>query len=269
MVHARIRAVMTVCGVAAMLLAVPAESRACCLLDSLFGWGRTTYRAPYVTTAYASAYAPAYAPACAPSCAPCVTRTCRYVPQTCYRTVCQRVPVTTCQALTYCDPCTGCPVTTYRPITTWTTQTRLVPYTTYRLMCSDTSPPYVSPATGVSYGVPAVGGAAAAGSCCGPQPGAAVVSPALPGPAPAGSVTPPSGVPKTFLEDNNSQPALEAVPDKSSDTGVMEPTLIPPATSPARPIRQTSLYRLISSPSEPVPVHRTRGTDGGWRAARK
>ncbi len=152
MVLQKKRSVAAALVAAAMLLAVPAQSSACGLLDCLFGWcggSQTTYRVPYATTAYSPV---AYTP--------CATQTCRYVPQTSYRTVCRRVPVTTCQAVTCSDPCTGCPVTTYRPITTWTTQSQLVPYTTYRLVYSY---PSCAPC-GSSSGVPS-----SAASCCTPS----------------------------------------------------------------------------------------------------
>ena len=198
MVSRKMRGVAAACSVAAMLLAVPAESEACGFLDCLFGWRsgpQTTYRIPNPTTAYAPV-------SCAPS-SPCATQTCRYVPQTCYRTVCQRVPMTTCQAMTCSDPCTGCPVTTYRPVTVWTTQTRLVPYTTYRLVCSN---PCLS---GVSFGT-----VAAVGSCCPPTVSTSTPITTTPG------TSPPAELPtKTFQENQSpvTNEKAEPVPDPTSD----------------------------------------------------
>lgn len=249
MVLQKTRVLAATCGLAAMLLAVPAESQACGLFDCLFGWcggARTTYRVPYQTTAYA--------PACCPSQTPCVTQTCRYVPQTCYRTVCQRVPVRTCRAVTTCDPCTGCPVTTYRPITVWTTQRRLVPYTTYRTVCS---PSVTYP---VSYA--AIG---TAGSCCPPR----VITSEPVQVAPGTSTPGVQDVPSTFQNNGGvvTEEQPQPTPDPNSDKTSAGPSIFPDRTT-SLPVRQAAHYRLISSPSQPAPLHKARLNDGGWRAAR-
>ena len=251
MVNKRIRAVVLVCGVVAALLAMPAEGKAWDCLDWLFGGCRTTARVPYVATAYA------------PVCSPCLPQTCRYVPQTCYRTVCQRVPVTTCLAVTGCDPCTGCPVTTYRPVTTWTTQTRLVPYTSYRLVYSNPCAPCVSAVPSVTYASPAVSSVAAPEPCCGPS----VSPPAVPYSQPATSAPSTEGTPKTFL--NGSQPTQEETlkPVPEPNTGSMGPTITPQGRTTLLPIRRTAQYYPISSPAKPVPAHMVRLSDAGWRAS--
>lgn len=61
---------------------------------------------------------------------------CNYVPQTCYRAELVTVPVTTYRPVVSPDPCGGCAVTCLRPTTALVQQTRLVPYTTYRLTYS-------------------------------------------------------------------------------------------------------------------------------------
>ncbi len=146
--------------VVVLLLCVSTPSYACKCLDCLCPWNwfggagsATTYAPPYSpVTTVAPAYTPASAcspcaatcspcaSACGPSVAcyePCATRTCCYVPQTCYRTVYRMVPVTTCQALRSCDFCSGCPVTSYRPVTTYQRCAQLIPYTTYRAVWSN------------------------------------------------------------------------------------------------------------------------------------
>lgn len=258
MLYPRMRGVVMSCGVAAMLLATPAQSNACAFLNSLFGCGgaaRTTYMAPYVPQAYAPAYAP--------SCAPCATQTCRYVPQTCYRTVYRRVPVTTYRAVSSCDPCTGYPVTYYRPVTAWTSQAYSIPYRTYRLSYST---PYVS---AVSYGScapytpcnPCVG--SSIGSGCSSCVGGTVTQEARPYsesiPSPAPETTPP---PKTFQEQPKpSTETLKPTPDSNTKSLPGPKLLDLDNRTTLRPVRPSGNFRLISSPSK-SPID-----DGGWRAA--
>ncbi len=279
MVLPRMRGVVTACGVAAMLLAAPAENKAYGFFDCLFGWCggcRTTYRAPYATTAYA------------PVCNPCATQTCRYVPQTCYRTVCQRVPVTTCLPVTRCDPCTGCPVTTYRPVTTWTTQTRLVPYTTYRVVYSPAvCNPCATSFPSVTYSPSSVGTVAAGSSCCTPS----LSAPAITTEVPFSSPDAPATTPQTFQKSQSpaTDGQAEPVPDANSDRPSAGPLFSPTRDrTTSLPVRQVVHYELILSPSKPAPIPRvpvqdariqrvsierapvptTRILDGGWRASR-
>lgn len=261
MVVQKMRSVMVASGVAAMLLAVPAESMACGLFDCLFGWcgSRTTYRVAYPMAASTPA------PYASPS--PCATQTCRYVPQTSYRTVCERVPVTTSQAVTSRDPCTGCPVTTYRPITTWTTRTRLVPYATYRLTWS---PAYVATPACAPGGPTYSTAADTASSCCTPS----LSSPAPVQMTPSTSPTTPAEVPSTF--QNGQGPAteqrIEPTPDPNSDATSAGPSIFPDRTTSLPVVRRASYYQLISTPSSrPAPAAPPRQTplnDGGWRASR-
>ena len=100
------------------------------LLDWLFGRNRTC--------GWRGVSAPAYAAAPQTGC--CQTtcmQTCQrvvvnYVPYTAYRTEWQQVPVTQYQTTQSLDPCTGCPVTCMRPCTSYTWQSKQVPYVTYR-----------------------------------------------------------------------------------------------------------------------------------------
>ena len=122
----RTRVALIACGMALILIGVPARSEACEALSWIWPWNwcrgaasATTYQPAYV--------APSYMP----------TQTCSYVPQTAYRAVSRVVPTTTCMPVTYCDPCSGCPVTCYRPTTSLVRTTQLIPYTTYRMVWSN------------------------------------------------------------------------------------------------------------------------------------
>ena len=72
------------------------------------------------------------------------SQTVQYVPQTYYRAAYVAVPVTAYQPVVAADPCTGCAVTTYRPVTAVTYQTRLVPYTSYRMVYANPCTPCAS-----------------------------------------------------------------------------------------------------------------------------
>lgn len=255
----RIRGVVTSCGVAAMLLAAPAQSNACAFLDCLFGgWGaaRSTYMAPYV--------AQTYAPACAPSCAP---QTCQYVPQTSYRTVYRSVPVTTYRAAIGCDPCSGCPVTYYRPVTRWTSQAHLIPYTTYRMVYSAPCVPRVTrslcaPCDPCAGGV-SVPLSSPIGSGCSSCVGGTVTREAQPY---SESISPPGAetvpVPKTFQKQPDTEAeSLGPTPDSNTKSLPGPKLLDLDNRTTLRPVRPNTLYRLISSPSK------SRIDDGGWRAA--
>ena len=261
MIYQAMRGVVAACGVAAMLLATPAESKACALLDWLCGGccgggAQTTYRAPYVPGTYAPAFAPAAPAACTP-------QTCRYVPQTCYRTVYRRVPVTTCQAATGWSFWQGGPVTTYRPVTTWVSQATVVPYTTYRLTCSDPCSPCVS-------GDPCAAGTVISGcpsATCGPASSAVVPYSVPANGAPALNGTAP---PKTYegeSESGTEQERLKPIPNPNTSS-FPAPKIIDPANrTTSRPVRQTAQFRLIASPPGPVTVYKAPITNVVWRAA--
>lgn len=251
------RGVVMSCGVAVMLLAAPAQSNACGFLDCLFGCGgaaQTTYRAPYAPQTYAPVYAP---------------QTCRYVPQTCYRTVYRRVPVTTYRAVTGSNPCTGCPVTYYRPVTAWTSQAYSIPYTTYRLVYSTPRAAYVTygsytpcdPCAG-SVSVPS---GFPTSSDCSSCVGGTVIQRAEPY---SESIPPPAAetVPlprsKTFQEQPGTESkSLKPTPDSNTKSLPGPKLLDLDNRTTLRPVRPNTHYRLISSPPKP------RINDGGWRAA--
>src|SRR5690349_21761479 len=109
------------------LLGHPVESQAICHLFN---------RQPTVTNYAPVTAAPVVAaPACNTCAAPTVVnyapapQVCNYVPQTAYRSVYVNVPVTSYRPIVAADPCTGCATTAMQPVTTYMTQSRLVPYT--------------------------------------------------------------------------------------------------------------------------------------------
>jgi hypothetical protein len=263
MFHRRMHDVVTACGVAVALLAVPAHGKGCALLDGLCGGlcGRgalTTYRAPYVPSTYAPAYNPASS-ARAP-------QACRYVPQTCYRTVYRRVPVTSYRAVTGCDSRTGCPVTSYYPVTTWARQARLVPYTTYRMVYSPVRNPCLSslPTACSPCGV-AVSG-------CLPGACGMATSPATPyyGPSsPPAAATPNSSPPQpTFEEETNSSTeTLKPIPSTELNSTPVPVLIDPYNRTTSRQGRGASYFHLIASPAKPAAVYPAPIDDGGWRAS--
>jgi hypothetical protein len=109
-----------------------------------------------------------------------IQQTCSYVPQTCYRAAYCQVPVTTyrptcclsnlfakCGCQSACNPCNPAPTTTMRPVTTYVTQKVMVPYTTYRMVYSNSTATCAPPVIGATtyapvanYAVPAAGYAA-------------------------------------------------------------------------------------------------------------
>jgi hypothetical protein len=167
------RALSLVCGIAAALLATPAESQAFWWLKKKCACQQPTYASYYLAT-------------------PCATQTCQYVPQTAYRVNYVTVPVTTYRPVVACDAC-GQQVVSMRPLIAYTRQAQTVAYQTYRLACS-TAPvataAYAAPAVG--YAAPAVSYAApVASSCCGTSglsPSAAYAAPAY-SVAPGGATT--------------------------------------------------------------------------------
>jgi hypothetical protein len=144
-----VRHVMAACAVAGSMLMVPSESKA------IFHWfGGCNSCGTTANRPVAAAYAPYAAPVVANyspcnTCSPCA-QTCNYVPQTCYRTVYQQVPVTAYQPVSTCGPC-GNQVTAMRPVITYQTQARLVPYTTYSPVYTPTVG-YAPAATGCATG---------------------------------------------------------------------------------------------------------------------
>ena len=244
MFYPKLRGVMLMCSMAAVLSAMPTESRACQLLDNLFGCGaaRTTYRMPYVT---------AYAPACT-SCAPtsCVScmpqtccyasQTCCYVPQTCYRTV-------------------------YRPLLTGSFRPLLVPYTTYRAVYSN---PCVT-CNPCATCNPCIGGACGTVTYSGTTTSVGSSCPScVPSATPSSSVPVARPEPATFQQNTTPpiQKTLKPIPkiETQLNSTPAAPSLIDPSSrTTLQPIRQASYNRLVTTGGLALPVE-----NGGWRASR-
>jgi hypothetical protein len=272
MVSLKFHSVVATCSIVTMFLAAPTESSAFDALDRLMGWGayRTDYGTPYVTyrTPYATYYAPSPSrvPSCGPSCAPCATQTCRYVQQTCYRTVCRSVPVTTYLAVTGCDPCTGRQVTAYRPVTVWTTKTQTVPYTTYRLIYS---PPCAVKSSCAPCGSPP--STRSVSSCC--TSSVNISAPLVP--IPAASVQPATGTLRSL--GNSQSPSAKVGIEPSSnpipDATPVVPKVLPDRTTSFR-VRRASHFQQVSAPQESAelqktPIQKTPADYGGWRASNR
>ncbi len=117
-------------------------------------WNRFWSRSAPVAINQPVAMTAAYGSADLGSCTTCYKpqQCCRYVPQTCYRTVYTNVPVTTYRPISSCDPCTGCVTTCMKPCTTYQRQAQSVPYTTYRMVCETRYTPVTSCAPACSTG---------------------------------------------------------------------------------------------------------------------
>jgi len=245
------------------LSASPAQAQ--CATGKCGGSWWNRWFSPAPTTAY---YAPQ--PGCGqPACGQVVN----YMPQTCYRTVYVNAPVVSYQPVTSCDPCTGCPTTVMRPVTSFATQARLVPYTTYRPVvtaayappapaCSSCAP-LGSPVARPVYYAPAVPMAApvavaapvapAAPACCGANATTAPTLNYAPAGAPGAPVT--SLSPPTNYAPNAAN--YSQAPGYSQTPGpVGAPTygpitpIAPPATNPSNP---SPAPALAPPPSDNAP----------------
>jgi hypothetical protein len=223
-----IRTGLSAATLAAVLLAIPAESHAifhwfsrCC------GGATPTYGTAPLYGAPAAAVDP-----CAP---PQVTQTASYLPQTCYRTQYVSVPVTTYRPVVSRDPCTGCPVTCMRPATCMVQQAQLVPYTTYRRVLSNpccgaaapTIPAYTSgylPAYSAGAGY-ATGSSCSGCSAAAPMTYAPTTSTPYYGSATSGTVVSPSnGYPASNgYPVSNGFPAANSYPTNGISSGTPTP----------------------------------------------
>ena len=151
-----------VIGSAAVLL--PGESRAQCCLTDLFAGCRKAPPAYAVAPVAAPVMAPVMAPVPAPP-PPVVVpvQQVSYVPETTYRTQYKCVPVTSYKPSCEIDPCTGCTRECVEPVTQYVQQAVNVPVTQYRAVYSTK---YVQMQPGYNaaggYAAPAAPGAAVA-----------------------------------------------------------------------------------------------------------
>ncbi len=291
MIHPKLRTMIVVCGVAAVLLAACAESKACALLDCLFG-GRP--QAAYM--------APCPAPACPPMitpspCSSCPTPT--LVPQTTYRPFFRSAPVVVR------PPCTSCRVTTYRPAffpyatyrapyatyrapyatyripyATYRAPyaTYRIPYATYRIPYATYRTVYTNPCNscggGVSYTGTTVGSSCS--SCTVGSPVVSYGSPAVSygGPTAATGSTGAAAPPKTFQETQKppvkDEVELKPIPngtDGGAGNGTGPDLGKPISRTTSLPVLRATYYRAAGSQATPATAE-PDSLIGVWRASR-
>ena len=301
MLQRTLQALTLACGVAAAVMATPAESRGGCrLIDCLFGAAptapsATTYAPPYAPAPAYAAPAPVYsAPACqpcvtaapsctpcVPSCTPCVPQTCEYMPSVAPSVVYRPYYAYSPAVVTAYQPVIGSyAVTTYRPFL-GTYQTRLVPYTTYR--------PYYAPAIAYSYSpyasyspAPSCNSCGGYSSCgwggCGsvmygaPSSGCSSCNVASSGTVvPAADSNSNASPPQTFREEKANKPAadekLEPIPaQETKSSSLPSPALPDPNDRTAsRQLNSSARVQFVAQPVEPAPVQ----DDGGWHAPKE
>lgn len=229
-----------------LFLLVPAEASA--QNWSWWNWGwtsRTTYR-PFWGR-YRTVHRPALFPSYGIStCNSCTTHTVGYVPQTCYRTVAVNVPVTTLRPVAACDPCTGCVRTVMRPMTSYVTQTRRVPYTSYRRVyyptsCCPTSP-CITGCSSCSSCTTGCSTCALTGSTCSQCTsgrGVTTTSSSTLNPIPSTSTPKPTYAPPENSGSRTFQKPIDSAPEADSDS---QTSVVPSDSAP--------LYRTAPSPAK-------------------
>jgi len=158
-------------SVACCLTAGASASAQCCLTD-LFSGCLSCCRKPqaFAVAPAAPVAAPIVAPVAAPVMPPpppqpvmVPVQQTSYVPETTYRTEYKCVPVTTYQPSCEIDPCTGCSVECMQPITQYVQKPVSVPVTQYRAVTTTKyvqMQPGYQPAAGAAGAPPAAGPAA-------------------------------------------------------------------------------------------------------------
>jgi hypothetical protein len=288
MIGRTLRPTLTATVAALALLSAPRESLAIFhwLFPNCCGSGST----------FSAGYAPA----------PTV---CNYVPQTCYRTVYVNTPVVAYRPVTSCDPCTGCPTTCYRPVTTYVTQARLVPYTTYRPVyaarpvcspCGTSTPAYYAPGYAATSSNCSCNGSSYVSSpvtrvspgttirSLGPAQPSADTTPSLNSP-PANSILTPrreaqpngGGTGRTFLEGQPADPAgaepetnlrpLGPVidPSKAKSGSSLLPKLLDPQDRTTFRAPRPTTVQRASAVSRAPRADDEPIQEGQWRAARR
>jgi hypothetical protein len=224
----------------ALLLAVgavtPAAARGQCCLNDLFAGCSTCFRKP---PAYAVApIAPVMAPIAAPPPPVMVpVQQTSYVPETTYRTEYKTVPVTTYKPSSEIDPCTGCPRDCMQPVTQYVQQAVNVPVTQYRAV---TSTKYVQ----MQQGAPAAYGAPVA------YPAAPIAYPGAPAPVMPAPAAAPAGVASPFAAPITTTPQAwgAAGSDVSNQLAPGQSSINPPTLQGA-PAAPTFQQRPLSPPS--------------------
>ncbi|MDA0255568.1 MAG: hypothetical protein O3C39_08230 [Planctomycetota bacterium] len=160
-------------SVACCLTAGASASAQCCLTD-LFSGCLSCCRKPqaFAVAPVAPVAAPIVAPVAAPVMPPpppqpvmVPVQQTSYVPETTYRTEYKCVPVTTYQPSCEIDPCTGCSVECMQPVTQYVQKPVSVPVTQYRAV---TTTKYVQMQPGYQPAAGAVGVPPAAGPAASP-----------------------------------------------------------------------------------------------------
>ncbi len=167
-----------------------------------------------------------------------------YVPQTCYRTQYVQVPVVSYYQAPTIDPSTGCPVTCMRPTTTYVTQARLVPYTTYRVVYSNPCSTAVAPPATTAYYAPTAVSRVGGCSSCGVAP--MYSTPNYGAPTTVPSYAPPAATPPGYTVPTTPSPTFDPTPQPTVSAS---PIYTPP--SYAAPGNTTSAYPSTVSPSIP------------------
>ncbi|MEX0675958.1 MAG: hypothetical protein WD063_02705 [Pirellulales bacterium] len=230
--------------VAVASLAVSVTSaRACHLFDGCCGRPTTTY------------YAPACCPQPQPACCP-QPQVVNYMPQTCYRTVYVNAPVVAYQPTTCCDPC-GRATTVMRPVTTYVTQARLVPYTTYRPVVATVAQPCCGAAVpAATYYAPVV---STAPRCCTPVSATTYTpAPSLTTYSPAPVASPvPAG---TALQNVTPAPSLNSAPSAAEEPKAFESSPLDANQPQSRMLLPPSTSNLSKRPYGPDPESQDRTT---------
>jgi hypothetical protein len=214
------------------------------------------------------------------------------MPQTCYRTVYVNQPVVAYRPTTACDPC-GRATTVMRPVTTYVSQARLVPYTTYRPVATTVARPCCARVPTATYYAPPV---TAAPRCCSPVSARTYVpAPSISTYNPAPLAAPvPAATPGVAPQNLTPVPSLDAVPPTSGQNQTFESSpldsnppqsrmLLPPSTSnltnrphvldregrdrtTAIPLRKSWAVRQASLVT-PAKAETRSDDHDGWRAA--
>ena len=231
----------------ALLLAVgamtPAAARGQSCLNDLFAGCGTCFRKQ---PAYAVApVAPIMAPIPAPPPPVMVpVQQTSYVPETTYRTEYKTVPVTTYKPSSEIDPCTGCPRDCVQPVTQYVQQAVNVPVTQYRAV---TSTKYVQMQQGApaAYGAPVAYPAAPVA-----YPGAPVAYPGVQAPVMPAPAAAPAGVASPFAAPITTTPQAwgAAGSDVSNQLAPGQSSINPPTLQGA-PAAPTFQQRPLSPPS--------------------
>lgn len=214
----------------------------CCLNDFFAGFHSCFAKAPQayaVAPVAAPVMAPVMAPAPVPAPPPPVmvpVQQVSYVPETTYRTEYRSVPVTSYKPSCEIDPCTGCPRDCMEQVTNYVQQPVNVPVTQYRAVYSTK---YVQMQPQQGYAQPVYGQApAGVVPAAAPTAGSAWVPGATVAPGPAGAVASPFAAPAAAATAPSAWGAAGAdIPQQvlPGQTSIAAPALQPGSVAPSSP----------------------------------